>query len=742
MSIIFHKNTKEFHIFNSKISYIIKVLENGQLGHLYFGKKINDKDDFSYMLCERACICSPCTFKGNLNFSLETLKQEYPSYGTGDYRSPAFKIRTTLGDRISDFIYKTHNIFNGKKSIDGLPATYADKEDVTTLEITLEDKHINCQLVLSYSIFNNLSCIARSAKFINKGDTSLFIESAMSMSLDLYDKEYEMIQLDGAWSRERHIHTRKLEYGIQSVSSTRGASSSTHNPFIALKRYNTTENSGEVYGFNLLYSGNFLSQVEVDSFDVTRVSIGINPFEFEWVLEKNSTFHTPEAIISYSDMGLNSMSQNFHNLFKKHLMRGKWKNKPRPILINNWEATYFAFNEEAVLSIAKKAKEVGVELFVLDDGWFGKRNNDNTSLGDWYPNLEKLPDGIKGLSEKIHNLGLMFGLWFEPEMVNEISDMYSKHPEWVISVPGRKKTYGRNQYVLDFSNPVVVNAIFEKMDKILSESKIDYIKWDMNRNITEAYSKALPKEKQKEFFHRYILGVYDLYERLINKYPDILFESCASGGARFDAGMLYYAPQGWTSDNTDAVERLKIQTGTSLAYPVVSMGSHVSAVPNHQMNRNTSLKMRGDVAYFGTFGYDLDLNKLLPDEINEVKLQIDFFKKYREVIQYGDFYRISSSGNYYSFMCVSSDKKTAILAYYKILATPNPSLKKIRLKGLDEKYNYYCTERNQYFYGDELMNFGFMCDVEFTGLIQSDNYDGIYSSGTDKGDFTSRIYVF
>ncbi len=731
----FTNNT--FHISNGKISYIFKIMRNEQLGQLYYGKAIRHRDEFDHLLVERGVILSPCTFEGDLDFSMEIIKQEYASYGTGDFREPAYQLTSDNGSRITDFRYKSHKIFSGKSKLQGLPQTYG--KDVETVEITMYDEVINVEMILKYHVFENVSGIVRSVEFKNLSDKTIKINRAMSLQLDLYDSDYQMITLDGAWSRERHVHVRNLEKGVQSVSSSRGASSAMHNPFIALKRETTTEVSGEAYGFALVYSGNFLAQVQVDAYDVTRVTMGINPFEFEWTLEPNETFQTPEAVSIYSDKGLNGMSQNFHNLFRENVMRGKYKNKTRPILINNWEATYFDFNEESILQIATKAKKLGVELFVLDDGWFGKRDNDQTSLGDWDVYLEKLPNGVEGLAKKINDLGLEFGLWFEPEMVNEISELYKTHPDFVIKTPNRKMSYGRNQYVLDFSREDVVEYIYNVMIETIDNANIAYIKWDMNRNITEAYSLHLSPDRQKEFFHRYILGVYSLYEKLIARFPNILFESCASGGARFDAGMLYYAPQAWTSDDTDAIERLHIQYGTSMVYPVVSMGSHVAAIPNHQVFRETSLETRANVAYFGTFGYELNVNEMDESETLQVQHQIEFFKKYREVIQLGDFYRLKQ-GNYYSWMVVSKDKKTAILGYYKILATPNTSLKKITLTGLENDLEYTCNGKT--YFGDELMNLGMILETEFTGLIQSDLFKGKYTSGTDCGDFTSQIYVF
>ena len=447
----------------------------------------------------------------------------------------------------------------------------------------------------------------------------------------------------------------------------------------------------------------------------------------------------------YSADGLNGMSQNFHQLFNKRLVRGSWREKERPVLLNNWEATFFKFNEEMILKIAEKAKNLGVELFVLDDGWFGKRDDSGSSLGDWYSDLDKLPEGVEGLSKKIEAMGLKFGLWFEPEMVNKVSRLYEEHPEWAIHTPGRRMSHGRNQYVLDFSNPEVVDHIYQMMEKVLKNSRISYVKWDMNRNITEAYSASLEASQQGEFFHRYILGVYSLYERLIAEFPDILFESCASGGARFDAGMLYYAPQCWASDDTDAVERIKIQYGTSMVYPVASMGAHVSAIPNHQVKRMTDVDFRAHVAYFGAFGYELDPNAMTEVEQEKVKKQIEFFKKYRKLIQFGTFYRLEDpfegDGNA-AWMCVSPDKKQAVAVYYKVKATPNPKLKKLPLTGLDPDKRYYCSRNGRTYYGDELMNMGLLLDMEFTGSFARKDSVTKKNSGTDAGDFTSQMYVF
>ncbi len=757
MAIIFHKQSKCFHLYNNEVSYIMRIMENGQLENLYYGKKIHDKEDFAYFHDEAmrsqmsVCIPEP----GLL--SMQYTRQEYPSYGTGDYRSPAVTIAQENGSRIIDFKYAGHEIYSGKKEILPLPATYVEgKEEAETLEVTLHDNVMDTDLILSYTIYEVYPVITRNTKFVHKGKEKIVLERAMSASVEFLDMDYEMVQLSGGWSRERYVKNRKLEMGIQSIQSLNGTCcGAEHNPFLALKRPHTTESQGEVYGFSLVYSGNYLGQVEVSTFDMTRVMMGINPEDFSWELKSGESFQTPEVVMVYSDKGLNKMSQTYHRLYRKRLMHGEWRDKARPILLNNWEATYFDFNEEKILTIAKKAKEAGVELFVLDDGWFGARNDDYRGLGDWYVNLEKLPDGISGLSRKVEELGLKFGLWVELEMVNKDSDLYRAHPDWIISAPNRFESHARHQNVLDFSRKEVVDYIYEMIAKVIRESSISYIKWDMNRYMSEPYSKGSAPCEQGKVMHKYILGVYDLYTRLTTEFPHILFESCASGGARFDPAMLYFAPQTWCSDDTDASERTKIQYGTSYVYPIVSMGSHVSAVPNHQMHRITPIETRANVAYFGTFGYELDLNLLSDAEIETVKKQIAFMKEHRELIQMdGDFYRLLSpfEGNETAWMIVSSDKTQAVAAFYQRLNKVNASWLRLKLDGLDAntKYEVSCdmapvasydakiaeayghkTEEDSVktyqAYGDELMSAGIPIDREEL------NKKG--------GDFASLLYT-
>ncbi|MFD1178235.1 alpha-galactosidase [Paenibacillus puldeungensis] len=736
MPIIYHEKSRQFHLYNDEISYIFCIMPNNQLGHLYYGKKIHDQEDFSHLLELGFRDMSPCVFEGNAKFSLEQVKQEISVYGAGDLRNCGLHILQEDGSHTTCFEYLKHEIVSGKPVLEGLPATYVENDgEAQTLRVFLMDEQLKCQVELQYTIYKNLPTLTRNIKISNLGEQKIQLDSAMSFNLDLPDKNYEMIDLTGAWGRERHIQTHALHQGIQSTYSLRGHSSHQYNPFIGLKRKETTEFSGEAIGLSLIYSGNFLAQVEVDTYDVTRVMMGIHPNGFSWGLQPGESFQTPEVVMVYSDKGLNKMSQTFHELYRTRLARGFWRDRTRPILINNWEATYMKFNEDKILEIARSAADLGIELFVLDDGWFGKRNTDTTSLGDWYPNKEKLPNGISGLASKITDLGLKFGLWFEPEMISKESDLYLKHSDWIMAVPYRSMSPGRNQYVLDLTKAEVIDYLDETISKILSESDISYVKWDMNRSMSEVFSVGRESDFQGKVYHQYILGLYELFERLTSKFPKVLFESCASGGGRFDPGMLYFCPQGWISDDTDAVERLKIQYGTSLVYPISSMGSHVSAVPNHQTSRSTSLATRGDVAYFGTFGYELDLSLLSDAEKETVREQIQFMKKDRELIHQGTFYRLVSpfEGNVTAWMILSKDRNRAIVGYYRTLTDVNVGYRRLKLAGLDtdKKYRIASADERSY-YGDELMEIG---------ILLNDSTSGDYLSKVPRGDFLSRLFI-
>ena len=735
MPIIYNEKTREFHLYNQEISYIIKILDNDQPGQLYYGKRLTHREDFSHLFEYAMRDMSPYAFEGNSTFSLENIKQEYPTFGCGDMRFPAYEIERENGSHVVEFVYKEHKIYNGKPKLEGLPATYVESDDeAQTLELVLEDTSINTRIVLLYTIYEAFPVIARSVRFECDSDEKITLLSAMSACVDLPDKDYEMIDLAGVWARERHVRRHKLDYGIQSIYSMRGCSSYQFNPFLALVRENADEFQGQVYGFSLVYSGNFLAQTEVDNYDTARVLMGIHPNGFKWTLGKGESFQTPEMVMVYSEAGLNGMSQTFHKLYRTRLARGTWRDKVRPILINSWEAFYFDFDAPKLLGLADAATDLGMELFVLDDGWFGKRDDSTSSLGDWYPNEEKLKGTLKELAEKINAKGLKFGLWIEPEMTNKDSDLYRAHPDWLLAEQGKRICHSRTQYVLDFSKKEVREYIGDMLENLLAEVPVSYIKWDMNRTFSEVFSNGNDREYQGKVCHKYILGVYELYERLTSRFPHVLFESCASGGARFDPGMLYYAPQGWTSDDTDAIERLKIQYGTSMVYPVSCMGSHVSASPNHQTNRVTPIETRADVAYFGTFGYELDLLKLGEEDKAEIRRQIAFMKEKRDLIQKGTFYRLKSpfEGNETAWMIVSEDQKKALVGYYRVMQPVNVGFKRLKLKGLKEDTCYKVSGYDYDCYGDELMQ---------VGMILSDSASGVWKKGVnDKGDFQAEVF--
>ncbi|MDU2828022.1 MAG: alpha-galactosidase, partial [Clostridium perfringens] len=533
-------------------------------------------------------------------------------------------------------------------------------------------------------------------------------ERVLSANVDFTTDEFDFIQLSGSWGRERHILRNSLRSGSQAIESRRGASSHAQNPFMALCSKDANEEYGDVYGFNLVYSGNFLANVEVDMYRNARAQIGINPFDFKWLIESKEEFQAPEVVLVYSSKGLNGMSQIYHNLYRKRLCRGNYRDKIRPILINNWEATYFDFNEVKIKEIAEEASKLGMELFVLDDGWFGNRNDDKSSLGDWFVNEDKLKGGLSKLAKDINNMGLKFGLWFEPEMISPISKLYEKHPNWCIHIPGRTRSQARSQLILDLSRKEVCDYIIESISKILESSNISYVKWDMNRNMTEVGSLGLNSERQRETAHRYILGLYRVMEEITSRFPNVLFESCSGGGGRFDPGMLYYMPQTWTSDDTDAIERLKIQFGTSMVYPPISMGCHVSAVPNHQANRITSLQTRGVSAMAGNFGYELDITKLSEEEKEEIKEQISLYKEIRETVQFGTLYRLKSpfNSNEVAWMMISEDKNEIIVSYVRQWALVNESFSNLKLTALDKDSEYEIIGEDIVLSGDELMYIG------------------------------------
>ena len=708
MAIVYDASSKTFNLSTSKTSYVLKVLDSNHVAHVYWGKKIKAKN-LDYVLRSKNW-GSFLTNTDNIDdFMLEMTPQEYPGYGSTDLRTPAVELQFSDGTSATDFRYESHNIYAGKNKLNNLPATYVeDENEAMTLELTLVDSLKNVKLILSYSVFEEFDAITRSVKIINESNEDVNINRVLSANVDFRDSDYELLQLSGAWARERHIIRKEIRSGSQSIESRRGSSSHAQNPFMALVRKDTTEQHGEVYGFSLVYSGNFLANVEVDMYENARAQIGINPFDFTWLLKSKEEFTAPEAVLVYSNEGLTGMSHIYNCFYGKRLCRGKYRDEVRPILINNWEATYFDFNETKIKEIAREATNLGMELFVLDDGWFGKRDDDNSSLGDWFVNEEKLKGGLNKLATEINEMGLQFGLWFEPEMVSPISELYKKHPDWCIHIPGRNRSEARRQLILDYSREDVCNYIIEKISEVLSSAPISYVKWDMNRNMSEIGSAKLPANRQREVAHRYILGLYKVLEEITTRFPDVLFESCSGGGGRFDPGMLYYMPQTWTSDNTDAIERLKIQFGTSMVYPNASIGCHVSAVPNHQVDRITPIETRGVVAMSGNFGYELDITKLPESEKEIIKEQVKLYKEIRETIQFGKCYRLSSpfENNDVAWMFISKDCEEIIVSFVRTLAKPNSKFISLKLVGLDESSKYEILGENIIVGGDELMNIG------------------------------------
>jgi alpha-galactosidase len=736
MPISFDATSRTFHLRNEKISYLLRVLENGTLGHLHFGGSLAEPGSYGRL--------SGREYLGLSNRLGEPVPFEYPTPGIGDYRVPGLTVRQPNGSAALDPRFVSHRVFGGKPAIPGLPSTYVqDYDEAETLEVLLADTPAGLEIRLFFTIYADRPVVTRSARFRNTGSEPLQIECAMSAVLDLPDSDWEMVHLSGAWARECHVRTRRLEAGSQSIGSNRGASGHQHNPFLVLQRAHTTEESGEAYGVSLVYSGNFLAEAEVDQFETTRVRIGINPEGFGWTLDPGAEFCTPEAVLTYSEAGLGALSDAHHGLYRDRLARGVWRDAPRPIVINNWEATYFDFDEARLLEIATAAKDLGVEMFVMDDGWFGMRDGDNSSLGDWTANKDKLPGGVEGIARQIEAMGLRFGIWIEPEMISRRSKLFADHSDWAVGVPTRPQTEGRNQLVLDMSRREVVDHLFGVLSDLLGHAPISYVKWDMNRNITEPFSSSLPASRQGEFFHRYILGMYDLYERLTRAFPQVLFESCASGGGRFDPGLLPFAPQVWTSDDTDAIERLRIQWGTSLCYPLSSMAAHVSVVPNHQTGRTTPLATRAAVAFFGVLGYELDPGALTDEEREAVSGQIAYYKARRELFQRGRLVRLrgpfDGDGNETAWIVVSGDSRRAVVGHYRVLNRPQRGPARLRLRGLDPKASYRVSvwpagddpvsEANTGIRGgDELMRVGLQ--------IASD--DPADSRGA--GDFTARLF--
>lgn len=719
-----YKQDNTFILSNNEITYSFSIEKQRYLRHRYFGKRINASTNINQPYFFDRGFCSN-PFPDERDFSLDTLFQEYPDMNQGDFRSPAYVIQTEDGKRVTRFFYKGYKIIKGKPSLKGLPAIYTENDkEAATLCITLEDEYLKAKINLYYTIFKDFAAICRHVEIVNSGKQNLYLERLMAMSMDFAGTDYDVLTLSGSHINEKNINRRHISADTIVIDSNRGASSPQETPAIFLMEREATENFGQVWGFNFVYSGDFQAVVQTGQYNSVRVQMGMNPLTFGWSLKENESFVSPETVMVYSDEGMNKMSQTFHNMYRKRLCRGVYREKIRPILINSWEAFCFDVDEEKCLSLAKKAADLGIELFVLDDGWFKNRVCDKNALGDWVEDENKFPNGIEHLVKEINKMGMQVGIWFEPEMVSPNSDLYRKHSDWIIRSQNYEPILSRCQYVLDLSNPEVCDYVIESLSKVLSKTNVTYVKWDMNRHITDLGSYYLEKDRQRELSHRYMLGLYHILDELNKRFPNVLFEGCSSGGGRFDAGMLYYMPQTWTSDNTDAVCRMKIQYGTSLLFPPITMGAHVSAVPNHQVGRITPLQTRFIVAMSGNLGYEMDLAQISDEEKEAIKEQIKFYKSIREVIQKGSFYRLKNpqNGNEAAWNFVSEDKKTVIYCYFKILAEPLRVNTPVRLKGLDENGIYKSKTSGICYGGDELM------------------YAGIVSKPILE-DFTSCVYV-
>lgn len=727
MAIHFQEEKRIFYLDTENTTYLIGLAPEGYVGHIYYGGRLYQEAD-AYPLRMEEAPFTPSVNEREKSSFLDSFPMEYPTGGIGDYRESCLDVRNAKGQMGCELLYRSHEIYRGKKKLEGLPASFGTEEEVETLEITLEDRILGLEAVLSYSVFEKEDVIARSVRILNQGGEALKLEKVFSACLDMDNEEFEMINLCGSWARERHIQRAPLRYGKQAVSSVRGESSHQEHPFIALVSPGTDQQRGQVYAMHFVYSGNFLAQAELCQYDSVRMVMGIHGDQFCFNLSAGESFQAPEVILTYSGQGLGKMSRSFHDFYRNHMIRSVYNHKKRPILINNWEATYFDFDTEKLLQIAREAKKCGIEMLVMDDGWFGKRNLDDNSLGDWNVNEEKIKGGLKYLVDQVNEIGLEFGIWFEPEMISPDSDLYRAHPDWAIQIEGRKGTMCRCQYVLDLSRRDVLDYVYEAVAKVLRSANIRYVKWDMNRQLSDLGSAYLDAAHQEELFHRYVLGLYELQERLVTEFPELLLENCSGGGARFDPGMLYYSPQIWCSDDTDAIERLLIQEGTGLIYPLSTMGAHVSDCPNHIVGRVTPFETRGHVALAGTFGYELDITKIPEKERQMICEQTKMYHAYNDLVREGDYYRIASYRENHIFdawAVASKDKREVLLTYVQVLAEPNKHSRKLRLQGFDPGASYRLTgtDAERIYTGEMLMQAGFLIEPM-------------------KGDFVSRLYHF
>lgn len=712
--ITYNEETRVFVLRTENTMYQMQVQEHDTLVHLYYGANVGDTE------ITHRIVNVDRGFSGNpyesvdRTFSLDTLPQEYTASGNGDYRINGLEVEREDGSNTANLKFESYCVNPGKYSLNDMPAMFGSEDEAETLEIVLRDRDSELKVHLLYSVFPALDVITRAVRIENCGEEAVIIRKAMSLELDFERRNLDMIHFHGRHCMERQMERQPLYHGIQSLESRRGTSSHHHNPFLILCDRDASEKNGDCYGFALVYSGNHCCQVEVDQTEQARLVMGIHPYHFAYTLSQGESFETPEVVMAYSGEGLGHLSRLYHDAYRSNLIRSRYVTQPRPVLVNNWEATYFDFNPEKLFNIAKEAKEIGLDMFVLDDGWFGKRDSDYSGLGDWYVNEEKMEGGLPALAEKIHGLGLKFGIWIEPEMISEDSDLYRAHPDWALTIPGRKPTRSRHQLNLDISRKEVRDHVMQQIFEVLDACKADYVKWDMNRSVDNVFSAVLPKERQGEVYHRYVLGVYDMMEQLVQRYPNLLFENCSGGGGRFDAGMLYYSPQIWCSDNTDAIERLKIQYGTSFGYPISSMGAHVSVCPNHQTGRITPFETRGVVASAGTFGYELDLQKMSDEDKVLAKQQIQDFKSIENLVQTGDYYRLTNpfkDQDYALWQFVSKDKKEAIVRGVQLKIEGNPLFRVLRLEGLAPEKHYKDAETGVVYTGAALMKAGISLPV-------------------------------
>lgn len=697
MSISFHPEERTFHLDTPGSTYLIALVdEPGFLGHMYYGRRIPDSDMRHLLRLDPAQ--PPFPLRADQTAFLDELPTEYSGCGLGDYRESCLRVETEEGFRACNLTYKSHEIRAGKPDLPGLPATRGGETDCATLELVCQDEALGLEVHLYYTAYESLDVICRSARIVNRGGKPVTLTAALSACLDMDNRDFDLLTLHGSWAYERMLQRRRLGWGKQGVGSKRGISSHQEQPFLALLEHDANQAHGQVYAMHLVYSGNFLAQAEMTQQEYLRAVIGIHPEGFGWKLAPGESFQTPEAVLVYSCHGLDGMTHTFHDLYRNHLIREPWRSRPRPSLVNNWEATYFDFDTDKLLDIARTAASRGIEMLVLDDGWFGCRDTDDNSLGDWFVNEKKLPGGLKYLADQINALGMKFGLWVEPEMVSPNSELYRAHPDYALQIPGRKPMEARHQLVLDISRPEVRECVYAQLKAVLSSAHIEYVKWDMNRTLTDVASFALEADRQGELFHRYVLGVYELQERLLTDFPELLLENCSSGGGRFDPGMLYYSPQIWTSDNTDAIDRLRIQEGTALIYPLSTMGAHVAACPSHTNGRVTPFATRGLVSLPGCFGYELDLTKLTEEELDLIPGQLEDYRKYGPLFHGGDYYRLASYGEnseYDALMAVSKDKKTAVLDYVHVMSRQRRRNVLLPLRGLDAETLYRSSETGE-----------------------------------------------